>query len=208
MGELPQCKSQEQCHPWELYEAVLNRAFADRPVSILCGFDVREQPAAAAEGAHRTHPEVLTDCWRDNPRYQDPAAVVGALTPEPEVLPELRELPVVGDSEELSARLRREMTSLAATSAQAERLLLAAAEIFNNAAAHGDGARSQRVGRISGRIVWELSDNGPGFDDPLAGYIPPPQENANGTGLWVVRQLTHRLEFLTSPQGFTTRLWV
>lgn len=57
VGELPQFTSQEQCDPWELYEAVLNRAFTDRPVSILCGFDVRMQPAAAAEGAHRTIPE-------------------------------------------------------------------------------------------------------------------------------------------------------
>jgi anti-sigma regulatory factor (Ser/Thr protein kinase) len=208
IGELPQCKSQAQCDPWELYEAVLNRAFADRPVSILCGFDVREQPAAAAEAAHHTHPEVLTDCWRDNPRYQDPAEVVGALTPHPDVLPELRELPVVGDSEELSARLRREMRRLRATNAQAEKLLLAAAEVFDNAAAHGDGARSQRLGRISGRIVWELSDNGPGFDDPLAGYVPPLHDSAKGRGLWAVRQLTHRLEFLASPQGLTTRLWV
>jgi len=207
-GEFPVWTSQEQCDAWERYEAVLNRAFADRPVLVLCGYDEREQPAAIVEGAWRTHPRVLADGWEDNPRYQDPAHVVGALTPRAQALTDLRELPVDTDAGAFTARLRRELAILHVPRAQAESLLLAAAEVFDNANSHGHGARYQRVGRIADFIVWELSDNGPGFDDPLAGYLPPRRESAGAGGLWIVRQLTYRVEFMASPQGFTARLWI
>ncbi|HWX96954.1 MAG TPA: sensor histidine kinase [Solirubrobacteraceae bacterium] len=207
-GELPVSTSQEQCDGWTLYEAVVTRAFAGRGMSLLCGYDVREQPAAAVEGAWLTHPRVLADGWEDNPRYRDAAHVVVALTRRPEVLTDLRELPVETDMETFRSRLRQEVASLQVPNTQAEDLLLAAGEVFDNARTHGHGARSQRLGRVAGLIVWELSDNGPGFDDPLAGYLPPQDEDGNGTGLWIVRQLVHDMQFLASPRGFTTRLWI
>lgn len=207
-GELPPSKSREGCEAWTLYEAVINRAFADRPMSILCGYDVRDQPAAAVEGAWHTHPWLLVEGWEDNPRYQDPAQVVGALTRPPRAVTDLRELPIDADPKALSARLRREMATLHVPKADAERLLLAAGEVLDNARTHGYGPRSQRIGRVGGCLVWELSDNGPGFEDPLAGYLPPRHEDGNRTGLWIVRQLVHELEFLSSPHGFTTRLWI
>jgi anti-sigma regulatory factor (Ser/Thr protein kinase) len=208
LGEIPVTTSRDQREAWTQYEAVINRAFADRPMSILCGYDVREQPEAAVEGALHTHPRVLVDGWEDNPRYRDPARVVGELTRHPDASIDLRELPVDADVKAFSERLRREMTTLQMANAQAENLLLAAAEVFDNARAHGQGARSQRIGRVGGRVVWELSDNGPGFHDPLAGYLPPRPGDAKGRGLWLARQVTHDVEFLATPQGFTTRLWI
>lgn len=207
-GELPLSTSREGCEAWTLYEAVINRAFADRPMSILCGYDLRDQPAAAVEGAWHTHPWLLVEGWEDNPRYQDPAQVVGALTRAPDVVSELRELPVEADPKALNARLRREMATLQVPKADAERLLLAAGEVLDNARTHGHGPRSQRIGRVGELLVWELSDNGPGFHDPLAGYLPPRHEDGNRTGLWIVRQLVYDVEFLQSPRGFTTRLWI
>jgi anti-sigma regulatory factor (Ser/Thr protein kinase) len=207
-GELPRSRSQERCKAWTLYEAVINRAFADRPMSILCGYDIRDQTAAAVEGAWHTHPCVLVEAWEDNPRYQDPAQVVGALTRAPEVVTELRELPVDADAKAFNARLRREIGTLQVPNDDAERLLLAAGEVLENARTHGHGPRSQRIGRVGELVIWELSDNGPGFEDALAGYLPPRHEAGNRTGLWLVRQLVHELEFLSSPHGFTTRLWI
>lgn len=46
------------------------------------------------------------------------------------------------------------------------------------------------------------------FDDPLAGYIPPEPGQQSGQGLWITRQLVSRLEFLFTPDGHTTRLWL
>jgi anti-sigma regulatory factor (Ser/Thr protein kinase) len=208
LGEIPVNQSPALSEAWTLYEAVINRAFAQRPISILCGYDIREQPEAAIEGALRTHPRVLTDGWEDNPLYEDPAHVVAELTPHPEAMIDLRELPLDADVDVFSKRLGRELAALQVPNVQAENLLLAAAEVFENARTHGRGPRSQRIGRVGGLIVWELSDNGPGFDDALAGYLPPRHEDATGRGLWLVRQLTHEVEFMSSPQGFTTRLWI
>jgi anti-sigma regulatory factor (Ser/Thr protein kinase) len=79
-------------------------------------------------------------------------------------------------------------------------------EIATNAADHGGGVKDVRVGRARGRFVCEIVDQGSGFDDPTAGYLPPRQ--GIGRGLWVARQLTWRIEFFHSPQGFTARLWL
>jgi anti-sigma regulatory factor (Ser/Thr protein kinase) len=208
IGELPVSKSREQCDAWTQYEAAINRAFADRPVSMLCGYDVREQPAAAVERAWHTHPLVLIDGWEDNPSYQDPAHVIAMTTRHPEALTGLRELPVDDHVTAFGARLRRELAALRVPDARAENLLSAAVEVFDNARTHGHGPRSQRIGRVSGLVVWELSDNGPGIDDPLAGYLPPDHADSVGRGLWTARQLTHEVDFLTLPQGFTVRLWI
>jgi anti-sigma regulatory factor (Ser/Thr protein kinase) len=85
-------------------------------------------------------------------------------------------------------------------------MLLAAGEIAANAVEHGGGIEEVRVGRAAGRFVCEIVDRGNGFDDPAAGYIAP--RAGVGTGLWVARKLTWRLEFFTSPRGFTARLWL
>jgi anti-sigma regulatory factor (Ser/Thr protein kinase) len=208
-GELPVSRNRDQCRAWMLYEAVINRAFAGCPMSIVCGYDMREQPPAAVEGAWHTHPRVLVEGWLDNPRYEDPVDVVDAIARRPEVLTNLREVPVDPEAKSPSATLRRELATLKVPRAQAESLLLAAGEVYENARTHGHGARSARIGRVDGLVVWELSDNGPGFDDPLAGYLPPRHDDAaNGTGLWIARQLTSHVEFLASPRGFTTRLWI
>jgi anti-sigma regulatory factor (Ser/Thr protein kinase) len=56
--------------------------------------------------------------------------------------------------------------------------------------------------------VCEVSDDGPGIDDPLAGFLPPRAGQEGGAGLWVARQLTRQLELVPSPHGFSVRLWV
>ena len=52
-------------------------------------------------------------------------------------------------------------------------MLLATNEVFANARRHGGGADMLRAGSAGGRFVCEISDRGPGLDDPTAGYLPP-----------------------------------
>jgi anti-sigma regulatory factor (Ser/Thr protein kinase) len=87
-------------------------------------------------------------------------------------------------------------------------LLVAAAEVLANAERHGGGTPSVRVGRVGDRFVCEVSDDGPGIRDPLAGFLPPRRGHADGAGLWVARQLTRQLELVPSPHGASVRLWV
>jgi anti-sigma regulatory factor (Ser/Thr protein kinase) len=67
---------------------------------------------------------------------------------------------------------------------------------------------SVSVGPVGERFVCEVSDDGAGLDDPLAGFVPPRPGHSSGAGLWVARQLTQQLELVPSARGTTVRLWI
>jgi anti-sigma regulatory factor (Ser/Thr protein kinase) len=87
-------------------------------------------------------------------------------------------------------------------------MLLAGSELFTNAWRHGGGPTALAAGITDGWFVFEVSDDGPGFDDPFAGYLPPGRVPASGAGLWIARQLVSRLELIPREPGLTARLWL
>ncbi len=192
---------------WTAYESIINRAFAGQPAWIVCPYDARVLPDAVLDGAARTHPHVLTDAWRTSVRYHDPEELVRELTPEPEPLEGLRTVPLAPDDPEaFRGLLRREMAADGCAGEGIEAMALAAGEVLSNALTHGGGVPRLRLGRAGDRFVCELSDDGPGLDDPLAGYLPPAE--GRGGGLWVARQAAARLELIPRTDGLTVRLWV
>ena len=206
-GEIPLAGTSEQVAAWIAYEAILNRAFADRQVSMLCGYDTREQPERLLDGVWQTHPHMVGH-GDGNDRYRDPAEVVRLHSPSAHPLPALRALEPGDDPAALRRRLRRELDAGGVAPPAAGDFVLAVGEILANAGSHGGGVSGMRIGRVGDRFVCEISDRGPGIDDPLAGYIPPGAGAAGGSGLWVARQLTCRLDLISSGSGLTARLWV
>jgi anti-sigma regulatory factor (Ser/Thr protein kinase) len=206
-AELPLCRTQAESDAWILYEAVVNPALAHHPVTIICGLDLREQPPDVIEGSWATHPKSLNDGWAENEHYHRPVDVVRALTPPPR---DAAGLTAIAETDEraLRARLQQELTAAEVAKGAAASMLAAAGEILDNASLYGGGVRAVRLGTVPDGFVCEISDHGPGLDDPLAGYIPPHPGNGRGSGLWVARQLTERLEMISSDRGLTTRLWV
>jgi anti-sigma regulatory factor (Ser/Thr protein kinase) len=207
VGEVQFGCTPREWEEWTAYEAILNRAFADRPAWIVCPYDARELPVRVVEDASRTHPHVLTDEREPTSRFEDPEHVVrgGAIKPDP--LPQLRALPAGGDPEALRERLATELAGAGLPQPTALNLLVAANEVAANAWQHAGGPTSVRAGLVDGRFVYEISDAGRGLDDPLAGYVPPTPGKDGNAGLWIARQLTSRLELLSSAQGLTVRLW-
>lgn len=197
VGEVQFGTSPEEWAEWTAYESVLNRAFADQPAWIVCPYDARVLPDQVLEGAAHTH----------GPEHDDPTEFVRALTPQPLPLSGLRTIPFDDDPREVRSRLARELAAERVPPARAEELVLAAGEIMVNAQRHGAAPRELRVGTVDGRFVCEVTDCGPGIDDPLAGYLPPRVAGHDGAGLWVARQLTDRLELISSADGLTVRLW-
>jgi anti-sigma regulatory factor (Ser/Thr protein kinase) len=206
-GELPRCRTQQDSDMWIMYEALLNPAFAHHPVTIVCGLDAREQPDSVIEGSWETHPRALNEGWSENDHYHDPRDIVRARTPPAQHVSGLRTVATDGDARVLRARLLSEMAAAEVPAPDAANMLVAVGEVLNNAHRHGGGVRAVRIGRVAERYVCEISDHGPGLDNPLAGYLPPHAGHANGAGLWVARQTTRRLEMTTSERGLTTRLW-
>ena len=93
-------------------------------------------------------------------------------------------------------------------------LVLVAHELACNAVRHGradaDDPGRLRLWRGVGRdgtgdaITCEVSDHGPGLNDPAnAGRTPAPPGAAGGRGLWIVRQVTRDLDIRTGPTGTT-----
>ncbi|HEX7297448.1 MAG TPA: sensor histidine kinase [Solirubrobacteraceae bacterium] len=208
IGEVQFGTTPREWDEWTAYESILNRAFAERRAWIVCPYDARVLPESVVHQAAHTHPEMLGATGEPSPHYHDPEELVRALTPAPAALPDLRPVAIDADGRGFRAQLRRELGEDGIPEAEAERMVLAAGEVLANAHRHGHGAATLRVGRVDDRFVCEISDHGPGLDDPLAGYLPPHHAHANGAGLWVARQLTWRLDLLPGVDGLTVRLWI
>jgi anti-sigma regulatory factor (Ser/Thr protein kinase) len=193
-------------HEWQSYEAITNLAYDHLPVWVVCTYPANRLPDAVLDGVMRTHNEVLTDEWAPSERFEDPKDVVRKLSPEPDPLPGLRSWHAGQDLERFRERLAGDLVAEGVSGARALEMLVAATEVATNAVRHGGGIEEVRVGRVDGRFVCEIIDRGEGFDDPVAGYLVP--RPGRGTGLWVARQLTWRVETFHSPRGFTVRMWL
>lgn len=191
---------------WMAYEAASNLAYSHLPVWALCTYDANGLPDPVLDAVWQTHPRVLSENWQESDHYEDPRQLVRKLTPEPQPLIDLRPFEATDDLERFRERLARELVAAKVPEARTLDMLVAATEIAANAVIHGGGIAQVRTGRAEGRFVCEVVDQGPGFDDPVAGYLAP--RLGVGTGLWVARQLAWRLEFFHSRKGFTARLWL
>ena len=206
-AELPRCEPGAELESWVSYEAIVNRALEHHPGWIVCGYDRREMPESLLDGGRETHEEVLTDQWERNSDYRPPESVVRSRIPEPVRLDCLHPLPVPGSPRMFRERLGAELRVAGMPESDGADLVVAAGEVLANAREHGGEQVSVHVGQVGGHFVCEVSDGGAGLDDPLAGFVPPRAGTSDGAGLWVARQLTHRLEFLRTPGQFTVRLW-
>jgi anti-sigma regulatory factor (Ser/Thr protein kinase) len=197
-------------HEWDLwtgYEAVFNRSFGHLPAWVLCSYNANGTPDPIIEGVWQTHPEVVDRrTWTTSSRYEDPDQLLRRIIRPAEALPDLRMIGSVTEPEQVRERLAPELALAGVGEAKRLETLLAATEIATNAVRHGRGIESVRAGVAHGRVVCEIIDRGPGFDDPAAGYLAP--RSGTGKGLWVARQLTWRIEFFHSPRGFTARIWL
>lgn len=208
-GELPSCPTPAARDGWIRYEALLNVAFQRHPVWIVCGYNASSLETELLAGALRTHDHVLGEGRRVNPGYQEPSSVVAQLTPPPESVPELREVEMGEGATSFRDTLSRSMSAAGVEQWVADGMLLAAHEVFANALTHAGGATTGRMGGDAGCFVCEISDHGPGLEDPLAGHLPPDPGADEAVGLWVARQATRRLDLLPARGGgLTVRLWV
>jgi anti-sigma regulatory factor (Ser/Thr protein kinase) len=191
---------------WAAYEAITNLAYSHLPVWVVCAYDANRVPAPALEAVWQTHPLVLSGGWQPSDHYEDPRELVRRLTREPAPLWELRSCWAGEDLELFREQLAHELVAEKVPKAKALDMLVAGTEIAANALRHGGGIAEVRVGSAEGRFVCEVIDRGTGFDDPVAGFLVP--GGGTGTGLWVARQLTWKVESFHSARGFTVRMWL
>lgn len=196
------------------HEALINSAFAGRPATVLCPYDVRGLAPGVLADARRTHP-TLIEAGLDQPSPQYTAAsAVSADCDRP--LPEHDgEVPRIEYSHGELAAVREFAESWARTTAltPARRgdLVLAVSEAAANSLSHGGGKGTLRLWSTTGAgagVVAEIQDGGR-LADPLAGRRRPSLASANGgRGLWMIHQLCDLVEVRATDAGFTLRLHV
>jgi anti-sigma regulatory factor (Ser/Thr protein kinase) len=108
---------------------------------------------------------------------------------------------------ELRARLRAALDGGNGHGRLSGRFAAAVTEVLGNAFRHGTPPVAVRLWTTPPRLECTVTDGGRGFDDPLAGYLPPGHGSPPaGAGLWAARQACDTLEAFRTPTGFTVRL--
>lgn len=190
------------------HEALINSAFRDREVTILCPYD-----------ADRLEPDVLADARATHPVVIDEGAQLPSATYDPQrVIARYNEpLPhppgaasIVFDTGELPKSRYfavQEAERLGLAGARLQDLTLAVAELTTNSVLHGGGSGTLRIWAEGERIVCEVHDHGR-LTDPLAGRRPPSRDQPGGRGLLLVHYVADLVRVHTAPDGTTIRFYL
>jgi anti-sigma regulatory factor (Ser/Thr protein kinase) len=203
VGRLP-----DEIGPCVQHEALINVAFANVCVTILCPYDVARLPHLLDDADH-THPVVVERDGRRRPGdYHDPTDVVAMHNqplPEPGVIDDA----LVFDAPRLTD-LRRMVGCHAAEAGLPEERIadaqVAVTEIGTNALMHGGpGLATMRAWSDPTRVVYEIRGAGQ-IVDPMAGRVVPPPDAPSGRGLLVANRLCDLVQTHTVASGTVTRL--
>lgn len=190
------------------HEALLNLAFGDTPMRILCPYDAGRLAPHVLDDARRTHPVVIEHGdWLPSPDYTDPARMCEPgrwpLSPPP-----VGTSGLAFEAEHLGA-VRRVARHRAAEAGLAQvrvhDLLLAVNEAATNTMKHGPGRGVLRVWQEPGSLVCEVRDRGR-IDDPLVDRRLPCDDAEGGWGFLLVNQLCDLVELRSGAGGTTLRM--
>ncbi|MFC4908355.1 anti-sigma factor RsbA family regulatory protein [Actinomadura gamaensis] len=191
------------------HEALINLAFAGRPVTIVCPYDAVRLEARVLTDAAATHP-VLSDPGGERPSdaYAADRVIADCNRPLPD--PGTAPAAVLRFDEDALIQAR-DLASAHADRAGLgrDRVLdveLAVAELAANSLAHGGGHGTLRIWTLPSHLVCEVSDRGH-LTDPLAGRHPVPPTSVGGRGLLLVNQLADLVRLHTRPDGTTVRAY-
>jgi anti-sigma regulatory factor (Ser/Thr protein kinase) len=189
------------------HEALINLAFRDSPVSILCPYDATRLDEAILTAAGHTHPQII-----DNGRPAPSPGYTGTAKLPVECDQPLDAPPVDAAALAYRARLAsvrdfvsRHARQAGLPAARVQDLILAVHELTANTLNHTDSDGTVHFWTAPGEVICQVSDTGH-IRDPLAGRRHPPPDALHGQGLWVVNRLCDLVELRTGPGGTTTRL--
>ncbi|MGI5404499.1 anti-sigma factor RsbA family regulatory protein [Streptomyces sp. CA-135486] len=187
------------------HEALINIAFRERDVTIVCPYDAAGLDAAVLADAYATHPVVVDGGREEHSDTYDPDRAVAAYN-QPLARP-LRAHAFTFDAERLPDARDFAVERAQHLGLAGKRLgdfALAVAELTTNSVVHGGGSGSLWVWGEGGQVLCEVRDSGQ-LTDPLAGRRPPLRDQLGGRGLLMVNYLTDLVRVHTSPEGTAIR---
>ena len=185
------------------HEALVNRAFAGRAVSLLCPYDTQTLDSRALIDAVRTHPVVLDADRSQHSSSYAPDAVFADYN-QPLAAPSDAIEFAVGATRLRELRAGADDVAASAGLSEDGRLdwLLVLTELATNSIEHSDGTAVVRMFRDGDYLVGQVSDAGD-LTDPLAGRHPALPGQIRGRGLMIVHDLADLVRLHTRP-GATT----
>ena len=188
------------------HEALINLAFRDSPVTVICPYDTAGLPGSVIDEAACTHPAVVQDQQeKASDRYLGPD-----LPPQcNQALPlPPADAEALGYSDDLYP-VRSFVASWAEraglTPERINDLVLAISELAANSLYHAGGGGTVQVWQTPEELICQVADSGL-ITDPLARHRLPPHDLLNGQGLWLVNKVCDLVQARTGRTGTTTRL--
>jgi anti-sigma regulatory factor (Ser/Thr protein kinase) len=196
---------------WARYESVINSALASAPLRFFCLYDSSALPDEILGHGLCTHSHVVEGgATRVSDGFTPPEQFVPSLGAADSEAPngDVRELDFDGDHHSFRVALSRMAHERGVEGERAEDLVIAANEVSTNALRHATPPIGARVWTTGDQLVCEISDSGPGIDDPLAGWALPDHLTPGGWGLPLSRRLCDALEIAADGGGSRVRLYV
>jgi anti-sigma regulatory factor (Ser/Thr protein kinase) len=190
------------------HEALINAAFADRPVTILCPYDATGLTPAALADARVTHPVVIDGGREHSSHEYDPTRAVAAYDLSPAQPPEAAALEFTRERLRDARRFAVESAlALGLAGRRLDDLALAVAELTTNSVRYAGGRGAVALWAEEGHLVCQVRDEGR-LTDPLAGRRVPPPGRPGGRGLLMVNQLADLVRVHTGADGTAVRLYL
>jgi anti-sigma regulatory factor (Ser/Thr protein kinase) len=193
------------------HEALINLAFADRPVTVLCPYDAEVLPRYVIDEVWRLHPVVIeAGLVRPSRAYADPELVYAATAWPLDETPadaEVREFRTDMDLTRMRSLVQQFGWAANLPEDRVDDLVLAVSEVASNSVQHGGGAGSLTMwcdDRLA--VIAEIRDRGH-ITDPLVGRYPP-GPGREVKGLWLLNQLCDLVQIRSGADGTCTRLTI
>jgi anti-sigma regulatory factor (Ser/Thr protein kinase) len=189
-----------------IHESLVNVAFTDASIWLLCPYDTKVLSVEDIEHAVDNHP-ILDE--NGQPRANDAFAAIdwfGGTLPDPE--PNVASTPF--DLYSLYS-LRRSvdtyMTEFGLDARRRDEFVLAMSEIATNSLLYGGGEGTFRCWLDDDVCVCEVADRGR-IGKPLAGRVRPAAGQAGGHGLYLVNQVADLVQVRSNEQGTVVRVHI
>ena len=200
-------RSADELRETARHEALINRAFAGSPITILCPYNAAALAPAVIGNARRTHPALLrrgaSQPSRDYPGPED--LPPGCDTPLPEPPSRAAVIRYATSLQAIRELVARHATQAGLTATRTADLVLAVSEIAANTLRYTRAGGTLHIWRTPDSLICQLHDQGR-IADPLAGRRRPALDVRGGQGLWVVNQVCDLVELRSGRAGTTVRL--
>jgi anti-sigma regulatory factor (Ser/Thr protein kinase) len=196
------CEQAEALH----HEALLNVAFAARPLCMLCPYGLAGLDPGVLAGVRRTHPVLMrAQGTESSPDFAGDDRLAVDQDPLPAPPGGLTVLTYRDEPAAARGFVRERAGAAGLAEPGLTDLVIAVGELAANTLRHTAASGTIRVWATEAEVICEVSDTGH-IRDALAGRRFPAPDAGRGHGLWVVHQVCDLVEMRTGPSGTTFRL--